>query len=158
MLPPEIEKALASTHAQKLTQRALQNHSGDLAAARKKDATLGYPEAASAKQADERLIDEVLVPALDQQTGLNLDSQAELTAWLARKVMQKFGLMAGILAEDEDGFTVPADRVLPAADKFASDLAAFISAVAERAHHDGLTARELQPGAVVMRAIQQFTI
>jgi len=155
-MTPEIEKALGTEHSRTLVTNALREHARSLTTQSKKDSALGYPEASREKKGDADHIDEVILPAFGSQTGLELDHGAEIRAYVAGRVLVKGRALKARL-DDENGAAPSNDAVVKFADEIADEVVTLIGMIAERAHHDGRMARELDSPHTIARVLRELT-
>lgn len=158
-MTPELERALATPHARRLIALAADLHRDELAKLAKKNSLRGYPEVASQQKGDSQFIREVVMPAFGAQTGLELDSSAELRAYFSRLVQRRLRqLKADISRHLMDERDELADQAVDVASNFlGQDMARIAQMIAERSHHDGLTARSLQPEETLARVLRELT-
>jgi len=158
-MTPEVEKALATPDSQRLLKIAMGNHATDLKKHAKNDDDEGYAQAASQRRSDAAFIEEVVLPAFSAQTGLELDQTSEVKAYIAGMVLRRLKRLkaevARFLMDEEDAKAD--DAVINAANSLGEEMGKLTLMIAERAHHDGVTSRQLAPTETLGRVLKELT-
>lgn len=156
-MTPEIEKALSTVDAQRLVRVGMSNHADDLKKHAKNDEDDGYPQAASQKRGDATFINEVMLPAFGAQTGLELDQEAEVKAYIASMIQRRFSRIVtqitGYVRAGKDD--VAQELLLLHSNGLGEEIGHLAVMIATRAHHDGITARSLAPNETIGRVLRE---
>lgn len=158
-LTTKQHQALDVPLAQRLMRQALGFFKSDLLSASKKNEGLEYHAAAREQKGDAQFIDEVLLPTFAEQTELVLSPRAELKGYFANRLLGRIRKLRVALDEahamDDDEAAEDAQQL--AIDELAEDMARVATMLTERAHHDGLAARELRPEETMLRVMRELT-
>lgn len=164
----KMAAALKTAHAQQVARVALNNHADALGKTAKKNDELGYTKAAREQRNDASYIEEVIVKAFDPQTDLALDQVNELQAFFASRALKRLRRIETEIrkaitraskpkAKDAPESDDPVEaELLRSSDWLGHEMTRVARLVAERAHHDGLTAREYSEEGTLVRVMREL--